>query len=503
MNIRLIEFKNSKRFLINRILGISLLILSGLFYSQSSPAQIDSLYSTTYELRKQGKYHEAIELNVKLIKDAKSQNYIKGAAYSCFEVANLYHNLGNYKESLVYLDKALDYNKDIKIPELYSKVYTELGKNYSMLSLLQNAIDNYKKAEQWAVKIADKSLREKSLAYVYSCQAVSYEAIGDLNASILAAEKAFSKKQDIISATRLAKNYILYKNDLIKGKEFLDFSEGLLKLDSSVTPYQKIVFLHAKGLYYNKSKEYKKSAEAYLKGIELAKELKRPNEEKELYKNLYQTYKDEEKNENERLKALEKYTLINDSIDNKNKEIIEIPIHKIVNEKNEINKQNYRVFLFVGVTILMIVLLVAYVQIQKVKKRKKISILEKEEVILKKEEVILKKEEETKELKQKVNESFVELVQLAKENSPQFWIRFQEVYPTFLSKMLDINPKFTTAELILSAYIYIGASSKEIASYTYRSLKTIENTRYSLRKKLLIAPDENLSMWLRNYIANG
>lgn len=151
----------------------------------------------------------------------------------------------------------------------------------------------------------------------------------------------------------------------------------------------------------------------------------------------------------------------------------------------------------------MIVLLVAYVQIQKVKKRKKISILEKEKVILKKEEVILKKEEETKELKQKVNESFVELVQLAKENSPQFWIRFQEVYPTFLSKMLDINPKFTTAELILSAYIYIGASSKEIASYTYRSLKTIENTRYSLRKKLLIAPDENLSMWLRNYIANG
>ncbi|WP_120233040.1 tetratricopeptide repeat protein [Chryseobacterium sp. AG363] len=463
-----------------------------LIFGQYSISQIDSLYNTTHELRKKGKYQEAVDLNLSLIENARLKGYTKGAAYSSFEVGNLYHNMGNYKESLNYLDQALLYNKDIKIPELYSKVYAELGKNYSMLNLLQNAVDNYKTAEYWALKITDKSKKEKALFYIYSCEAVSYEALEDLNASVLAAEKAFNIKQDIISATRIAKNYMVYKKDLVNAKKFLDISNNLLKSDSSVTPYQKVIALSAIGLYYNKNKEYEKSAAIYLEAIDIAKKLKRPNEEKELYRLLYQTYKEGEK-ERDRLEALEKYAVINDSIESVNKTLIEIPMRKIVKEKQEKYNQNYRNLLFIGLLVVLIIASSAFMFIRQTKNHKK-------KLIIEKEKVILEKEVETQELKQKVNESFNDLLQLAKENSPQFWVRFQEVYPQFLNKMLAVNSKFTNAELVLSAYIYIGISTKDIASYTFRSLKTIENTRYSLRKKLHLPPDENLSFWLRSYV---
>lgn len=490
---KIIVIINKNRPLIHRLLSVFILFLSKVFFCQNSPAHIDSLYNTTYELRKQGKYDEAIDLNLKLIEYSKSQKYLKGAAYSSYEVGNLYHNLGNYKQSLIYLDQSLSYNKKVKSPELYSKIYTELGKNYSMLSLLQNAINNYNIAEQWSLKISDKDKREKSLFYVYSCKAVSYEALGDLKASILAAERAFEIKQDIISSTRLAKNYILFNKDLAKAKKFLDIANNFIQSDSSVTPYQRIVFLHAEGLYYNKNKEYKKSAESYLEAISIAKKLKRPNEEKELYKLLYQTYKEDAKKENTRLDALEKYTAINDSIDDENKKVIEKPIRTIINEKQKKYRQNYKWLLYIGIVVLSIISLATYSLFKRIENRKK-------KIILEKDEIILKKQDEAQELKQKINESFSELVQLAEENSPQFWIRFQEVYPEYLSKMLTVNSKFTNAELILSAYIYIGISSKDIASYTFRSLKTIENIRYSLRKKLGISSDENLNVWLRDYI---
>ncbi|MNV04851.1 Bacterial regulatory protein, luxR family [compost metagenome] len=99
-----------------------------------------------------------------------------------------------------------------------------------------------------------------------------------------------------------------------------------------------------------------------------------------------------------------------------------------------------------------------------------------------------------------MNESFSEIIELAKKNSPTFWARFQEVHPKFLKRMLCIDANFKSSELILCAYIYLGFSTKEIADYTFKATKTIENNRYNLRKKLGLAPEEDLILWLRNRV---
>lgn len=49
----------------------------------------------------------------------------------------------------------------------------------------------------------------------------------------------------------------------------------------------------------------------------------------------------------------------------------------------------------------------------------------------------------------------------------------------------------------LCAYLYLGFTTKEIAAYTFKAIKTIENNRYHLRKRLGLSPglDITLSLW--------
>ena len=89
---------------------------------------------------------------------------------------------------------------------------------------------------------------------------------------------------------------------------------------------------------------------------------------------------------------------------------------------------------------------------------------------------------------------------MVKENSPQFWGRFQEIYSNFSAKMLEINPTLKVSELTFCAYIYLGFSNKEIAEYTFKSIRTIENNRYNLRKKIGLTSEEDFCLWLRKYI---
>ncbi|MBB4805546.1 DNA-binding NarL/FixJ family response regulator [Chryseobacterium defluvii] len=113
---------------------------------------------------------------------------------------------------------------------------------------------------------------------------------------------------------------------------------------------------------------------------------------------------------------------------------------------------------------------------------------------------ILNKEREnlkTSLYEQKTGEAFDEIIQLAKSNSPEFWAHFQEKYPSFRKKLLEINPDLKASELILCAYIYLGFNTKDIAEYTFKAVQTIKNKKYNLRKRLSIPVKDNIMLWLR------
>ena len=72
---------------------------------------------------------------------------------------------------------------------------------------------------------------------------------------------------------------------------------------------------------------------------------------------------------------------------------------------------------------------------------------------------------------------------------------FKKVIPsTFgLNKLLLRKyPNLSLTELKLCALLVLNISSKEIGELTSRSVRTIELTRYNIRKKMNLSTDENL-----------
>ncbi|MDR6462555.1 LuxR C-terminal-related transcriptional regulator [Chryseobacterium sediminis] len=89
---------------------------------------------------------------------------------------------------------------------------------------------------------------------------------------------------------------------------------------------------------------------------------------------------------------------------------------------------------------------------------------------------------------------FKEVIQLAKENNPEFMTRFHEYCPRFSEELLKVSP-LKISEIRFCAYIYLNFSTKEIADYTFISVRTVQTKKYNIRKKLNIPGDMDIYVW--------
>lgn len=78
----------------------------------------------------------------------------------------------------------------------------------------------------------------------------------------------------------------------------------------------------------------------------------------------------------------------------------------------------------------------------------------------------------------------------------EFETRFLGVYESFFFHLNELAPDLTPTELRAAALIRLNFTSKEIAMITNRSVGTIDNLRSSLRKKLNLGEEDNLSQKL-------
>ena len=62
----------------------------------------------------------------------------------------------------------------------------------------------------------------------------------------------------------------------------------------------------------------------------------------------------------------------------------------------------------------------------------------------------------------------------------------------FYQKLLKAYPDLKPAELKLCSYLRLNLSTKELAEVLNKSVRTIENTRFSIRKKMGLGPEDNL-----------
>lgn len=81
----------------------------------------------------------------------------------------------------------------------------------------------------------------------------------------------------------------------------------------------------------------------------------------------------------------------------------------------------------------------------------------------------------------------------------QFAIHFDQVHSDFLRRLRERYPQLTPRDQKLCAYLRMNLSSKEIAPLLNISLRGVEISRYRLRRKMQLEPEDNLTDFLLNF----
>ena len=93
-------------------------------------------------------------------------------------------------------------------------------------------------------------------------------------------------------------------------------------------------------------------------------------------------------------------------------------------------------------------------------------------------------------------EELKEIVQLAVENNPAFFVKFNEFDTEFSKKLLSIAPNLVASEIEFCALLRLNFETKEIARYTKSSVRAVEGKKYRIRKKIEIPHGIDINIWM-------
>lgn len=123
--------------------------------------------------------------------------------------------------------------------------------------------------------------------------------------------------------------------------------------------------------------------------------------------------------------------------------------------------------------------------------------------ISRKQKMILKyhlEKEKLKEMVKKIDRvSFSGgLYDLAMSKNSLFITYFKSEFPEFFDKILNFAPNIIASELEICALLKLNLNTKEIAEATNSTVRSVENKKYRIRRKLNIASDVDLNLFMIN-----
>lgn len=421
----------------------------------NSKAKLEILNNKAFFYFTQADYDKAYQIAKSLEKESNNINDKRLIAIAMNRLGITLNFLELYDDAE---KKLFDAQKFILKNEFEDKNLI-LANNYQFLSDLYTHTENYKKAIYYIKKAIPeydkiKDPIQKQKIKGYGNIGLQYLSI-DLDSAAYYFNKSLSLQDTILIKNYNVSNYV-----------------GL-------------------GEVYNKKGEYKKSIE-YLKKAE---ELNLKVEDNYYMTSIYDLLQDSYKkigNTNEHYKYKVLYL---ENLQKENSKKLE-GVNAIVKEtkkeslsvKNANQRKNYVVAISILIAILSVGFMVYFVRNFKYKK------IEKEEI----QKTLVLKEKQLENLEGKVSDLLHEVIDLAKENSTNFYPRFLDLYPDFENKLLEINPKLTNSELEFCAFLRLNFSSKEIANYTFISVRTVQNKKYRLRNKLKIPNETDTYVFFNN-----
>lgn len=472
--------------------------------------KVDSMLLRTHYLNhKEGNLEAAMDLAFEIVKTSKEINYPKGIVNGYYIIATYLSDSQDFQKSIEYIQKAETYKEYLqKNSDAQFNIFMLQSSNHYDLGFASMSAEYYKKAEDLILK---EKIYPKQQYYLMILYMKAEWAFEDLNKQY----QRFHKARYINQRTDVFPEDFPRAEILVKKAEIFD-KLGFYHLEMNNLDSARYYFNHclrtghelqgelAQAIAISSLALVDEKEENYLEALEnldKAEDLFKTNNS---YPNLLELYDIKHRiygklanleKENEYLKL---HNELSSYLTNEKNKGRDTTILNLVTQKeNEIiqNKRNQNRILYLTIFAIFLVITFGTYLFFKIRKQNQKKLSQTNEALL-------KIEQQAEELKVKTNDSLDEMINLVKENRPEFFARFQEIYPQFTSKMLQINPSLKPSELVLAAYIYLGLNTKDIAEYTFKAVQTIKNNRRNLRKRLNIPIEDNLFLWIRNYLDN-
>ncbi|WP_326982343.1 hypothetical protein VUJ46_19495 [Chryseobacterium sp. MYb264] len=477
-------------------------------YSQHHSAEeADQLLERSFEYHK--KYNDLKELEYakKAASMAEKSDDSKRKAESYYRLSCALSSLELQRESFMYIKKASEEKYTRKNIFLQAQLKDIKANNYLNLNL----ISQYKREISGIIHLLKD---KKDLPSLRLLQRVYVNIAGNLPEE--KKDSAFYYYQKSSDILKNLPEKLVYKDlcnlNIFKGTAFLERKE----MDSAWSCFQKslelrkkykdsiLVLEHIKlGDYYFSMSDKQQALAHYLNAIE---NIKNHGINTILFNdvylktaNLYEELGDEDKyNEYQEIYSNSESKIRTERINN-----VDAAINTVLTDKQDeyqFSQEKKRLWIIGGITVLLLLFFILFRILQKNLQLKETLINEAESSLQMKDDLIQQKSMEKEELQIKIGDVYKEVSILAQKNDPSFYFRFQEVYPEFQKKMLELYPGLRNTELILCAYIFLGFTIKDIAEYTFKSVNTIRNRKQNLRKKFSIPTETDMQVWLKTTI---
>jgi len=444
----------------------------------------------------EGFENEAIDYYTKAGVIYRSLNNTEALASIYNNIGDLNINIGNYEEAIDYTQKSLEINKVAGSAESVITNYNNLGVIYKRLDSVEKAIGFYNKA----IVEAEKLNNEFLLARGYLNIANLYQQTGNFTTAMT----YFNKSEALCEKNNIAIG--IFMNKLNKSRLLMDFgnideAEKLLKQAQQLAEDMKLLSFMSEILLlsseiYSKKGNFEAALRDYKQYVSIRDSIK-SDEVKVKLLALYAKYEKEE--------TLRKISDLQKSI--------------------KINEAQERVKLLVFISVILLLISVTGFLISKRREaayKNKIAEEENDKLRLNMElkdkelmhyamssaknnelintikkgfRTVMPKISETDQ--QKLNALIRDLSQnKITDSHEEMEARFSIVHDSFHKKLLEISADLSPSELRMCSYLRLNLSTKDISNLTNRSSSTVDNARSSIRKKLGLSKDENLTAFL-------
>ncbi|SFU42597.1 hypothetical protein SAMN05216480_10390 [Pustulibacterium marinum] len=382
---------------------------------------------------------------------------------------------------------------------------------------IDNLLTSSKILRNKAIKYKKPSYESSALLYLaesYSLNELPDKALHNLNEAenIIAKDTTlrafFIKSNILISQSNIYYDKKEYKKALAKHQQLIK-TGNFLKDQSQYNHFQYINYSNLANVYLNENIDsaayyVKKSIELSTKAVSeknikganlfiLGKVAEKRNDTSNAIKNYLESYHilkntGDALNRSQLLESLQSIyaslgktdsaKIFQQELDDYNVNTLQNKykaLKKIVKEDtSKKNKSSQTLYIILGISIVVLLSSITFILI---KKRKKLPV----------------EPEETEQ--EKLANNYDSLIEMIKKDDPAFLSHFENIYPDFRNKLLELNPELTISEIKFCALLKLNIPTKQIAQYTFIETRTVQNKKHRIRKKLNIPKNTDTYNW--------